>query len=120
MSRLVRGGLALCVGFGFALLAIKVADQGHDHGLPPGTQLGGVDFNEYCRQAYGNASTARLTKSEGAYGWRCWTTVNGIITYHDIDVHDACELLYDGPVYDDTANVNDPYSWQCFRGPSPD
>lgn len=116
MNRIVRGGLALCIGFGVTLVAIKVADNRTDP-QPPGTALGSVDFGRYCSAMYGKASVARLDTTKGAYGWRCWTTVNDLISYADIDVGDACEQAYGAPAYDETTNVADPYSWQCYRGP---
>lgn len=120
MNRLVRSGLALCFGFGLTLAAITVADRGDPAALSPGTILGGVDFSTYCREEYGTAAAARLNSSQGAYGWRCWTTTNDIIAYKDIDMHDVCVQVYDEPVYEQTDNVNDPNSWQCRRGPRPD
>ncbi len=120
MNRIVRGALALGLGFGLTMAAIKVADRDEPAATPPGTELGGVDFSAYCRQEYGGTATARLDETQGAYGWRCWTTANDIITYRDIDLQDVCEQAYGEPAYEQSANVNDPHGWRCFRGPRPD
>lgn len=120
MNRVIRGGLALCFGFGLTLAAIAIADHGEPAELPAGTVLGSVDFSRYCNSVYGDTATARLNEPLGAYGWRCWTTTNNIIANKDIDVHDACEVAFGSPVYEQTDNINDPYSWRCIRGPRSD
>lgn len=117
MNRVVRSGLALSLGFGLTMAAIKVADRDEPAATPPGTELGGVDFSAYCRRAHGSSATAQLDETQGAYGWRCWTTANDIITFRDIDLQEVCELAYGEPAYEQTANINDPHGWRCFRGP---
>lgn len=120
MNRFVRRGLALGLGFGFTLTAIAVADSGVPVAVPAGTNLGGVDFSWYCREEYGTAAAARLNPSQGAFGWRCWTTTNDLIAYKDINVQEVCARAYGEPVYEQTDNVNDPSSWRCRRGPRTD
>jgi len=120
VNRIVRSGLALGFGLGFTLAAIAVADRGDPASVPPGTFLGGVDFGTYCREEYGTAAAARLNPSQGAFGWRCWTTTNDIIAYRDIDMHDVCARKYGEPVFEQSDDVNDPNSWRCRRGPRPD
>ena len=120
MIRLVRSALSMCAGFGVALGAISVADRDATDLVPPGTVLGGVNFGQYCSHTYGGSATARLVESQGAFGWRCWTATNDIIAYKDIDLHDVCEYTFGAPTYERTNNINDPYSWECLRGPQSD
>ena len=117
MNRLVRSTFSLCAGFGLALGAIAVADRNQVDEVPAGTVLGGVNFGNYCSEVYGRSATARLNESQGAFGWRCWTTTNNIIAYEDIDLHEACEFTFGAPTYERTNDINDPYSWECLRGP---
>lgn len=116
MNRVVRGGLALCTGFGLTLVAIKVADRDLTPTLPAGAKLGQLDMNGYCQRAYGPRSSA-VHLSSGAYGWRCWTTNNGLVTRLEIRVDTACELTYDAPAYAESFDLDFPYSWECYRGP---
>ena len=116
MNRVVRGGLALCTGFGLTLVAIKVADRDLTPTLPAGAKLGQLDMNGYCQRAYGPRSSA-VHLSSGAYGWRCWTTNNGLVTRLEIRVDTACELTYDAPAYAESFDLDLPYSWECYRGP---
>ena len=119
MNPFIRSGLALCFGFGLTLAAITVAGHGDPAADPIGTVLGSINFGEYCSELYGDAATARLNESQGAFGWQCWTTTNDIIDNKDIDVQDACERAFGTPVYERSDNINDPYSWRCIRGPRP-
>ncbi len=116
MNRWLRGGLALCAGFVSAFVAIHVADNNHSSSVVPGTELGDLRPLDYCTAAYGDRATA-VQISNDAYGWRCWVTVNGLVTPHEIDYSKACEVLYSPPAYARSYNVDWPYSWQCFRGP---
>jgi hypothetical protein len=116
MNRWLHGGLALSAGFVSALLAIHVADSGHPSTVVAGTKLGDLKPLDYCTTAYGDRATA-VQISNDAYGWRCWVTVNGLVTAHEIDYGTACEVLFSPPAYAQTYNVDLPYSWQCFRGP---
>ena len=119
MNRWLRGGLALCAGFGSTVVAIDLADTGSLAAVAPGSKLGGLDLFDYCRTAYGDRASA-VQRSGDAYGWRCWETVNRLITGHEIVFDDACRLLYGSPAYAESYNVSWPYSWECFRGPKPE
>ena len=119
MNRVLRGGLALCTGFALTLVAIKVADRGHVSEAASGTKLGALDLDEYCRRAYGKQAVA-IPVTGSAYGWRCWVQKNDLMTKQEINFDDACELLYEAPIYSQTFNPALDRSWECYRGPRPE
>lgn len=116
MNRWLHGSLALCAGFISTVVALHLADSTAGSTEAPGTKLGDLMPLDYCTAVYGDRASA-VQISDDAYGWRCWVTVNGLLTPHEIDYSKACEVLYKPPAYAESFNVSWPYSWQCFRGP---
>lgn len=118
MNRVLRSGLALCAGFGLTAAAIALSDRDrHDHEVP-GAKLGVLEMNDYCRRAYGDRARA-VHPGDGAYGWRCWRTTNGLIDSTEISMDVACEVMYGKPAYAQSHDFGSPFSWECFRGPQP-
>ena len=118
MNRWLRGGLALCIGFGLTVAAITVADRNADNDELPGTKLGALDMDDYCQKAHGDRASA-VHFGDGAFGWRCWVTTNELLTPQDISVDTACETMFGRPAYSESFSLESPFSWECFRGPKP-
>jgi hypothetical protein len=108
--------MALGLGFGLTVAAISLQNSATVEREPRGTVLGPVDVAEYCEAKYGPRAKA-IHPSPGAYGWRCWVSVNGVLESHELDFDEACSLSYDSPAYADLLNFDDPYGWACRRGP---
>jgi hypothetical protein len=111
MKRLVRSACALAAGFlatsGAVLLGDRMSESAAIH-------LGRLNMSEYCRQRYGQESTAQPT-AKSAFGWRCYRFPNGVYESVEIDVRVACELLYGAPARAVMGSADDPYGWECLR-----
>lgn len=116
MNRLLRGALALGLGFGLTLVAIDIEHRSVEETIPPGTTLGPIDLAGYCHHEYGDRASL-VHPNPGAYGWICWVKVKGILNSYGIDADRACELTYGPPVYAEVVRIDDPFGWECRRGP---
>jgi len=119
VNRWLRGALAICAGFGLTMAAITVTDRNAPREIPPGTKLGSLNMDEYCRAEYGDRASA-VHIGSGAFGWRCWVVVNELLTPQDITVDTACETIFEPPAYSESFSPESPFSWECFRGPNPE
>ena len=119
MNRWLRGGLALTAGFGSTLVIIELAHTSTMKTVQPGDRLGELSMIDYCKQRYGDRSTA-VHATPGAYGWRCWTEQNKILDPTEINADDACVLLYGAPAYGRSLDEANAFSWDCLRGPQPE
>lgn len=118
MNRWARGGIALCLGFGLTLVAIKIEEDSVEQTIPVGTPLGPIDMEGYCRHEYGDRAQL-IHPNSGAYGWICWVRVEGLLNSYGIDADKACELTFGSPAYGDAVKIDDPFGWVCRSGPRP-
>src|SRR5205807_996970 len=82
------------------------------------TQIGDIDLNGYCRHVGFDGATLEgpVHGSNAAYGWRC----SSGSTRTSIDVDAACRWEHGrDDVYSRPLDVDDAYSWRCFRRSPP-
>lgn len=115
MNRWVRGGFALGLGFGLTFVAIEIEENSRVRPEPNGTPLGTFDPTSYCRHEFGTRARA-VHPGEGAYGWRCWIVIDGLLNSLELDADRACEISYGEPAYGEVVRFDDPFGWLCRRG----
>lgn len=81
------------------------------------TARGGVSMWAACQNQYAKGWESYI-QDRNAYGWRC-----GFRPYPNvfqkagrtIDVNMQCAVQYGKGAWGKPSNVNDPYSWVCYR-----
>lgn len=98
-------------------LALSIIVVGHPNSVQAGTtlSLGGINLYGYCRYVIVSPPGEAVLVQYHAYGWRC--RVPNTTAYYSIDMNRACRWQYGGwgNVWASTSNLNDPYSWWCYR-----
>lgn len=99
----------------FCSLVVAIGTMSPAHAA---TRLGGVSMSGACVNQYGNGWEAYL-ETRKATGWKC-----GFRPYPNvlqkagraIDVNKQCQTQYrNSRAYGRYSNINDPYSWSCYR-----
>jgi hypothetical protein len=112
--RVARSVLGLLVGFTLATAAIGLGRLFH-RGSLNGERLGALDVMRYCEKTYGSRSSAVSVRPD-ALGWRCGAAPNGLYASYEIDMNNACQVLYHTPAHAQSYDTSFAYSWECFRG----
>lgn len=111
MRRIGRSACALIAGFLATSGAVLLSDRLTE---PAEVRLGKLNISDYCRERYGARSVAQ-PREKPAFGWQCYYYPNGVFDHAEVDVDDACELLFGPPARAELGVEDDPYGWVCFR-----
>ena len=115
MRRWWRGGLSVALGFSLTLVATQLQERSRPSTKRDGADLGGIDFDEYCRTHYGDRSSA-VHVGATAYGWECWSKKNELLVASQIPVDDACSSQYRTVAYASVTDLNTSTGWACIKG----
>lgn len=99
--------MALCITA--ASLVLGVAAPAHAT-----TELGSVSVQQACNVQF--PGTTAVVVENNVYGWRCriyWS--GGPVYYSGIDLSRQCRAQYGSSAYARYLDVNNPYSWRCYR-----